>query len=85
MDLWILCAEKSNLIKVDNIYIEEFFDNKLISYYEIRTKKYDDEVCLACFSDKERAFNVIQEIKDLLAENILLLDKKSAIYEMPKE
>lgn len=82
MELWILDKEKANLIKVDNIYIEEFYERDTKFYYEIRTKKYDDEVCMGWYSTKERAFEIIKEIKRTLEENITL---KCAIYEMPSE
>ena len=72
MDLWILCAEKANLIKVDNVYIEEFYDREMTYYYEIRTKKNDDEICLGCFETKERALEVIGEIQTLLLGDVLL-------------
>lgn len=72
MDLWILCAEKANLIKVDNVYIEEFYDRKMTYYYEIRTKKNDDEICLGCFETKKRALEVLGEIQKLLVGDLLV-------------
>ena len=87
MDLWILCAEKANLIKVDNVYIEEFYDREMANYYEIRTKKNDDEICLGYFETKERAKEVIGEIQEAL-ENRICFENYNAmniVFKMPKE
>lgn len=93
MDLWILCAEKANLIKVDNVYIEEFYDREMTHYYEIRTKKDDDEICLGCFETKERAKEVIGEIlKLLMSQDIMVFhnigldcDKLDALHKKIQE
>lgn len=81
MDLWIRSQDKTTLIKIDRIDID---DRSIIVW---QNNYSCDEIYMGTYSSKEKALEVLDEIQEL----ILKLDKRithyelDCVYEMPKE
>ena len=79
MDLWIRSQDKRILQKIDNIYTDANYYNKRIC-----TECNDEIVELGTYNSKERALEVLDEIKELL-QNAYVGNLQRIVYEMPKE
>lgn len=67
MELWVRSQDKRILIKVDNIFLNANYDNKIISTYD-----GDGNTTLGEYSTKERAMEVLDEIQNILKPKYIL-------------
>ena len=72
MELWIRNQDKENLVKVNEVYVEE----RLIEC---------KDTILGVYKTKERALEVLDEIQCHLVNINDSGDKYFYVYEMPKE
>ena len=97
MELWIRSQDKENLIKVDEVYIEEILETTVFI-----TNKYNigewliecKDTILGVYKTKERALEELDEIQRLITDLQYMsyaIDSSSFfsyrpnVYEMPKE
>lgn len=90
MELWIRSQDRRVLVKVDNIFLNANYENKMICCND-----NGETVDLGHYETKERALEVLDEIQEKLMirkvnetsgiEYILCQDLVPIIYEMPKE
>ena len=75
MDLWIRSQDKTILMKVNRICFERNIDDEPTIYgYE----NYDNYERLGIYKTKERALEVLDEIKDVLMPKIKVLQSVNA-------
>ena len=67
MNLWVRSQDKRILIKVDNIFLNANYDNKIISTYD-----GDGNTTLGEYKTKERAIEVLDEIQNILNPKYIL-------------
>ena len=102
MELWIRSQDKENLIKVIDIKIKEM-ENRTYKYGDIgKSNEFaivSNNIILGYYETKERAFEVLDEIQNILRPRIMMkynddftmsvsdIEPQPAIYvyEMPKE
>lgn len=78
MDLWIRSQDRRILQKVDNIFLNANYENKIIC-----SLVDDYEVELATYKSKERTLEVLYEIqKYMLLPNP---DGSAYVYQMPEK
>ena len=100
MELWIRSQDKSNLKKVNNIYVEEItkdYDSWVGNIYSQPYVITSDEGNLGFYATKERALEVLDEIQKQIynyGKSFIETDDNgipsnlkyySNVYEMPKE
>ena len=84
MELWIRSQDKTQLIKVNNVYL----DNEFVDIFYI----CENGISLGKYKTKERALEILDEIQELDIEHNPNIKTNGygysvfrIIYEMPKE
>lgn len=67
MELWIRSQDKRILAKVDNVYLNANYDNKVICY-----EHSGEDADLGHYATKERAIEVLDEIQNILKPKIVI-------------
>lgn len=81
MELWIRSQDKSNLKKVNNIYVEEItkdYDSWVGNIYSQPYVITSDEGNLGFYATKERALEILDEIQSKLHGTFLLKAKEDS-------
>ena len=87
MDLWIRTQNKKALIKVNELFIVEYYKDYMITDCPDRIKE-DNAVLginLGIYKTKERALEVLDEIQEYLQHDIIDRGFVATIYKMPLE
>lgn len=79
MELWIRSQDGRILQEVDNLFLDANYENKRICSYD-----GDYKTELGTYETKERAFEVLDIIQDLL-QNAYVGKSNRIFYQMPKE
>lgn len=66
MNLWVRSQDKRILQKVDNIFLDANYGNKIISTYD------GDNTELGAYKKKERALEILDEIQNILRPKYIL-------------
>lgn len=84
MELWIRSQDRRILQKVDNVYLNANYENRVICTNDSR----DYESNLGEYNTYERALAVLDEIQNLMNityNEFITGHNELVIYEMPKE
>jgi len=92
MELWVRSQDRTKLVKVNQLEYD-YTKIKEEERHKIITVLNNDCFVLGIYKTKERAFEVLDEIKNQLLDNVIATDEdgyatlleNTCLYEMPKE
>ena len=88
MDLWIRTQNKKALVKVNELFIVEYYKDYMITDYPDDYPNYgvtDLGINLGIYKTKQRALEVLDEIQESIQHDCIDRDFVATIYEMPLE
>lgn len=82
MELWVRSQDKENLVKVNRLNVSGLVENGELTKKGLIRNLYDkDEDFLGIYSTKERAFEVLDEIQNILKPKTIVLKDLNKLNE----